>query len=55
MVMEEVLGEGRIVTRRRQCGVTDKPVTAGFLGDTRKVVDAKTSTKELDGFDQAED
>ena len=50
MVMYEGLGEGRIVTRRRGRGVTDQPVTAVFLGDTDKVVDAKTSAKELDGI-----
>ena len=55
MVMYEGLGEGRIVTRRRGRGVTDQPVTAVFLGDTGKVVNAKTSAKEIYGISRSEE
>ena len=53
--MEEELGEGGIVTRRRRRGLIDEPVTAGFLGDTGNMVDANTIAKELYVIGRAEE
>ena len=53
--MEEGPREGGIITRTRRRGVLDQPVTEGFLGETGKVVETKTSTKELDGIGRAEE
>ena len=52
--MEEGLGEGGIITRRRRRGVVDQPVTKIFLGENGKVLDAKTRVKELDGMSRTE-
>ena len=54
MVMEEGLGEGGIITRRRRRGVVDQPVTEIFLGGTGKVLEPKTRVKELDGMSHTE-
>ena len=45
VVMEEGMGEGGIITRRRRRGVIYHLVTAVFLGETGKVVDAKMRAK----------
>ena len=41
--------------KRRRHGVTDQPVIEIFLGENGKLVDAKTSAKELDGIGRAEE
>ena len=45
VVMEEGMGEGGIITRRRHHGKEYQPVTAVFLGETAKVVDKNIRAK----------
>ena len=45
VVTEEGMGEGGIIARRRRRGVIYHLVTAVFLGETGKVVDAKMRAK----------
>ena len=45
VVMEEGMGEGWIITRRRHHGITHEPVTAVFLCETGNVVDENIRAK----------
>ena len=49
------MGGGGVTTRRRRHGVTDKPVTMVFLGNTGEAGYVKQSAKELDGVSRAEE